>query len=56
MNEQQSKRALSELVNKLDLLDCKNFFGAEGWRNFLNIKSVIPTAITVSLLKKINRL
>jgi hypothetical protein len=45
LTEQQAKLALNELINKLDLLDCGDYFGTEGWRHFLNIKSLIPKEI-----------
>lgn len=45
LTEQQVKLALNELVNKLDLLDCEDYFGTEGWRVFLNIKNIISPKI-----------
>jgi hypothetical protein len=45
LTEQQAKLALNEIINKLDLLDCGDYFGTEGWRKFLNIKSLIPSKI-----------
>jgi hypothetical protein len=45
LTEYQAKAALNEIVNKLDLLDCEDFFGTEGWRKFLNIKTIIPPKI-----------
>jgi len=45
LTEQQAKLALNELVNKLDLLDCEDYFGTEGWRVFLNVKNLVPSKI-----------
>jgi hypothetical protein len=45
LTDHQAKQALNEIVNKLDLLDCNNYFGVEGWRKFMNIRSVVPERI-----------
>jgi hypothetical protein len=33
-----AKESLSALEEILDELDCEDFFGAEGWRKFLNVQ------------------
>lgn len=34
LTEQQAKEILEEIVTKLDVLDCEDYFGTEGWRRF----------------------
>ncbi len=35
MTEEQAKKLLKELIEKLDNLDIEDYFGTEGWRYFL---------------------
>lgn len=33
MTEQQAKKMLTLIVDKLDELDCEDYFGTEGWKH-----------------------
>jgi hypothetical protein len=33
MNERQTKEVLERIIEKLDELDCDDYFGTEGWRH-----------------------
>lgn len=38
LSEDGAKEYLKELLEKLDDLDEEDYFGAEGWRSYLNIE------------------
>jgi len=33
LTEESAKEYLQEIINKLDELDCEDFFGTEGWKH-----------------------
>ncbi len=35
MTAKAAKEYLKELMERLDSLDCEDFFGSEGWRHFV---------------------
>jgi hypothetical protein len=35
MKEEAVREYLKELIEKLDELDCDDFFGSEGWRKYI---------------------
>ena len=38
MTEKQMKELLKQLIEKLDNLDCDDFFGTEGWKHYLGFE------------------
>ena len=38
LTEQAAKEYLQIIINKLDDLDCEDFFGSEGWKHMLDFE------------------
>lgn len=38
LTEEAAKQYLQELIDKLDELDCDDFFGSEGWKHHLGFE------------------
>ena len=38
MKPEEAIKFLKELIEKLDDLECEDFFGTEGWRHFLGFE------------------
>ena len=38
LTERAAKTLLKELIEKLDKLDCEDFFGSEGWKHYLGFE------------------
>ncbi len=35
LTEETAKQYLRDIINKLDELDCEDFFGSQGWKHFM---------------------
>lgn len=38
LTEKATKQYLQKLIEKLDDLDCEDFFGSEGWKHYLGFE------------------
>jgi len=38
LTEESAKQYLQEIINKLDELDCEDFFGSEGWKHYFGFE------------------
>jgi hypothetical protein len=37
LSQEQTKSILKHIVEKLDELDCEDYFGSEGWKHLFNL-------------------